>query len=64
MKTTDLQDLLKAVESIRKEMHPGVDQRFLEAVVAAEELNPEDDEGAIRAIQLALNVSLVTKGKR
>lgn len=62
MRTTDLADLLKAVESIRSEMHPDLNRSFLEAVIAAEEANPEDDDGAIQAIQAALNAALRNAG--
>ena len=58
MRTTDLADLLKAVESIRAEMHPELDRGFLEAVIEAEEANPEDDVEAIRAIEAALSTAL------
>jgi|HigsolmetaAR202D_1030399.scaffolds.fasta_scaffold01122_13 hypothetical protein len=62
MRTTDLSDLLKAVESIRSEMHPDLSRSFLEAVVAAEEANPEDDDGAMKAIEAALNAALRSDG--
>jgi hypothetical protein len=58
MRTTDLKDLLKAVESIRLEIHPDISAEFLKAVVAAEEANPESHEDAIRAIETALNAAL------
>jgi hypothetical protein len=62
MQTTDLKDLMETVDRIRSEMHPDLDIRFLEAVVRAEEENPEDDAAALRAIQVALRVTLVSKG--
>lgn len=62
MRTTDLKDLTKTVELLRKELHPDLDEGFLEAVVRAEEENPEDDTEALRAIQAALKAVLVAKG--
>lgn len=62
MRTTDLKDLTKTVEILRAELHPDLDAGFLEAVVRAEEENPEDDAEALRAIQTALKAVLVAKG--
>lgn len=62
MRTTDLEELTKTVERIRQERHPDLDAGFLEAVVRAEEENPEDDNAALRAIQAALKAVLVAKG--
>lgn len=60
--TTDLTDLTKTVELLRKELHPDLDAAFLEAVVRAEEKNPEDDAEALREIQAALKAVLVATG--
>ena len=62
MRTTDLKDLIKTVDLLRSEIHPDLDARFLDAVVRAEEENPEDDAEAVRAIQAALRTVLATKG--
>jgi hypothetical protein len=62
MQTPDLKDLLKAVEVLRKELHPDLDADFLKAVVRAEEENPEDDSEALGAIQAALKKALAAKG--
>jgi hypothetical protein len=62
MKTTDLKDLLSTVEALRKELHPDLDASFVEAVVRAEEQNPEDDAEASRAVQTALKTALAAKG--
>lgn len=62
MRTTDLKDLTKTVELLRKELYPDLDAGFLEAVVRAEEGNPEDDDEALRAIHAALKAVLVAKG--
>ena len=62
MQTTDLKDLIDAVESLRKQLYPDLDAGFLEAVVRAEEENPEDDAEALRAIQAALKVVMVAQG--
>lgn len=62
MRTTDLKDLLKTVEQLRAELHPDLDAKFLEAVVRAEEENPEDDAEAVRVIQAALKAALTAKG--
>ena len=62
MRTTDLKDLTKTVDLLRTELHPDLDAGFLEAVVRAEEENPEDDAEALRAIQNALKAVLVAKG--
>lgn len=62
MQTNDLQDLLETVEQLRAEIHPDLDAKFLEAVVHAEEENPEDDAEAVRAIQAALKAELESKG--
>ena len=61
MKTTDLKDLLRTVEERRRELYPELDATFLQAVVRAEEENPEDDVEAIRQIELALKKVLATK---
>lgn len=62
MRTTDLKDLLEVVEVLRREQHPELDAGFLEAVVRAEEQNPDDEDEAIRAIQSALKAVLEAKG--
>ena len=62
MQTTDLKDLINTVEILRAELHPDLDASFLEAVVRAEEENPEDDTEAVRAIQTALKVALTANG--
>ena len=62
MKTTDLKDLLKTVELLRKELHPELDAAFLKAVVHAEEQNPEDDGEALREIEAALKKVLAKQG--
>lgn len=64
MRTTDLKDLLSTVEALRNELHPDLDASFIEAVVRAEEQNPEDDAEASRAVQAALTVALAAKGRR
>lgn len=61
MRKTDLKDLVKTVELLRTELHPNLDAGFLEAVVRAEEENPEDDAEAVRAIQAALKAALTAK---
>jgi len=62
MRTTDLKDLTNTVEKIRTDLHPDLDAAFVEAVVQAEEQNPEDDAEALRAIQVALKTALTEKG--
>jgi hypothetical protein len=62
MRKTDLHDLIKTVELIRKDLHPDLEPQFIEAVVRAEEENPEDDETALRAIQSALRTLLESRG--
>ena len=62
MRTTDLKDLLTTVEALREELHPDLDTSFIEAVVRAEEQNPEDDDEALRAVRAALAVALAAKG--
>jgi len=62
MQTSDLKDLKNTVEIMRTDIHTDLDAGFLEAVVRAEEDNPEDDPAAIRAIQAALRTVLAEKG--
>ena len=62
MRTTDLKDLLSTVEALREELHSDLDPSFVEAVVRAEEQNPEDDAEALRAVRAALTVALAAKG--
>jgi hypothetical protein len=62
MRTTDLKDLIETVDLIRSELHPQLDARFLDAVIRAEEENPEDDAEALRAIQTALKAALEARG--
>src|SRR6478736_2036130 len=58
MRTTDLNELMQTVETLRGELHPDLDARFLEQVIRAEAENPEDDAEAIRVIELALKALL------
>jgi hypothetical protein len=62
MRTTDLRDLLSTVEALRLELHPDLDASFIEAVVRAEEQNPEDDAEASRSVQAAVAAALAAKG--
>jgi hypothetical protein len=62
MRTTDLKDLLTTVEALREDLHPDLDTAFVEAVVRAEEQNPEDDDEALRAVRAALTMALAVKG--
>jgi len=64
MATTDLKDLLKTVETLRKQLHPDLDPKFLEAVIRAEGENPEDDTEALQSIERALKGVLRSKGSR
>jgi hypothetical protein len=57
MKTNDITHMLDTVEEIRSRDYPDLDPGFLQAVVYAEERNP-DEQDAIRAIQLALKEAL------
>lgn len=61
MKKTDLSELVGVVENVRKELHPTLDADFLASVVRIEEMNPEDDDAAQRAIQQALT-NVLDKG--
>ncbi|NPU64717.1 hypothetical protein HL667_06900 [Bradyrhizobium sp. 83012] len=61
-RTTDLGELAAVVEQLRSELHPEINSDFLAAVIQAEEQNPDDDEGALRAIQAALRVALEARG--
>jgi hypothetical protein len=58
MKKTEVDEILATVEEIREELHPEIGSEFVEAVVRAEELNADDDKGALRAIEDALVVEL------
>ena len=62
MRTTDLKELAEAVERIRQKQHPDLDAAFLNAVIRAEDENPEDDAAALRAIQAALKTLLTSAG--
>jgi hypothetical protein len=62
MKTKDLKSLLETVEGLRGKMYPELEKTFLEAVVQAEEANPEDDAEAVTAIEKALAALLKAKG--
>ncbi len=64
MSTTDLDDLLATVETVRQELHPGLDGDFLREVVRAEEANPDDDPAAVQAIERALKARLAQQGRR
>lgn len=63
MKTTELSEILETVEALRAEMHPQLDRKLLEAIVYAEEANPEDDGQAIAEIRARLE-SLLTELER
>ena len=54
MMKTDIEDLLKRVEEERQRLHPELQRGFLMDIVNAEELNPEDDEEALRLIEESL----------
>jgi hypothetical protein len=58
MATTNLDELLKTVGLLREEMHPELDQSFVEAVIRAEEQFPEDDAAALQAIKAALKAAI------
>lgn len=55
MTTYDLQHLLATVEAVREELHPEVPAALLEAVVEAEDANPDADDAALRAIEAAVS---------
>ena len=56
--TTDENDLVAVVMSVRGEIAPDADAEFLRAVVAAEEAHPDDGAAAVREIEASLAVSL------
>jgi hypothetical protein len=62
MSTNDLKELSEIVERLRLEMHPDLDKNFLQAVVCAEEANPDDDGDAVTVIQRALDSLLQRTG--
>ncbi len=62
MPTTNLDALITTVERLRVRLHPDLDAALLEAVVHAEEQNPDDDTEALRDIQTALTRVLDAKG--
>jgi hypothetical protein len=62
MRTTDLKEIIDTLEQIRGKVHPDLDRVFLEAVVRAEEENPEDDTEAVNAIETALKAVLASRG--
>lgn len=64
MKTSELKALLKTVRTIAAEKHPDLDADFLEAVVAAEQENPDDQPAAQREIELALEKTLSRRRAR
>jgi hypothetical protein len=64
MKKTDLRDILQAVEQTRQERCHDLSAEFVEAVIRAEEANPEDDETAMKTIEAALNATLAKQEKR
>lgn len=64
MRTTELKDLLKTVKAMAAERHPDVDVGFLEAVVRAEQENPDDGAAALQDIEEALQASLGRKRYR
>jgi len=53
--TTELQDLLASVERARAELHPDLDQRFVQRVAEIEHEAGEDEQAAIAAIRAALD---------
>lgn len=58
MSTTELQSLLSTVETIRQTLAPTLSAELLQAIVEAEEGNPEDDVAAMRAIDRAVKTYL------
>ena len=58
MSTAELSEILQTVESLRLEMQPHLPKGFLEAIVMAEEANPEDDVRAIAAIRAEVEAIL------
>jgi hypothetical protein len=63
MRTTELKALLEVVEALREDLHPDLDKAFLQAVVRAEQENPDDEEEALRAITAALKPLLAKRGR-
>lgn len=64
MRKTDLADLRQTVERLRDKLCPDLDAEFLDAVITAEDQNPEDDPEAVRQIQIALQATLARSGSR
>lgn len=64
MRTSELKALLKVVQTIGAEEYPDLSPDFLEAIVNAEEANPEDDASAVQEIEQALQSLLSRKRAR
>ncbi len=64
MRKTDLANLRQTVARMRSELHPDLDAAFVDAVITAEDENPEDDQEAVRQIQVALQAALARRGSR
>ncbi len=54
MTTTNLKDIVSAVEQVRRETHPDLNAALLETIIAIEEANSEDDDSAQREIERAV----------
>ena len=64
MRKNDLANLRQTVERLRNELHPDLDAVFVDAVITAEDQNPEDDQEAVRQIQAALQAAVARRGSR
>jgi hypothetical protein len=64
MPKTELDEILATVEEIRLELHPEIGAAFMAAVVKAEELNPDDEAAAMRAIQDAVQLEVARQQDR
>ncbi|MDC0675980.1 hypothetical protein [Nannocystis radixulma] len=68
-KKTNLDDLMRTVENLRKKMCPDLDAQFLKSVIRIEEENPEEenpeeDKPALSAIRAELKKAVVARGGR
>jgi len=55
MATTNLRDIVSVVEQVRRDNYPDLSAALLETIIGIEEANSEDDDGAQRAIEDAVN---------
>ncbi len=63
MKTNDLDELLRTVESVRATSFEHLPSGFVRGVVLVEEENPDSDERALAEIRKLIDAEVTSEGR-